>query len=802
MTNAANSTLYDILGTVENDVIQPLDDVTRINGLEGDDTLTTAHANDLVAGDMVGDEWTFENGEWIYNAAAVIKSNYGATDSFDDVITTGHGNDVLLGNGGDDFLYAGAGNDRANGGWGDDFIFGGNGDDILNLENGDDVAQGGYGDDTINGGAGDDVIYGDVKGDNLLAHTDGTAATFDDLVDSGTWTLSDTYGSSAISQSANTQAGETYTISFGLAANLAGGHATGRVEVIWNGEVIDTVEATSGVYETFTVDVLSTGLESELSFNAIAPEADSKYNFDGPIISYETEMTIAGETVNVASFAPGQANLYQVIDGQLNVFDVQAKDYVSVGAQPDFKINSIGFNIEDDLIYGVAKSSGTDTLGNAVSTSDIVMMDADGATYRIGEGFYGDYVGDFDDSGNLWTFHSALNRLSIVDVDQRDADGNPHIDHIDLPNSLFTDRTYDLAFNAQDGNFYAVVSPSQNGQQGKVVKIDVSTVALGGQPAFSEINITGTLYGDTMEPGLAKGAYGAVFMDGEANLYFGLNRGDHDLDASTGVQGAIFKVNADWDTGQAYAEFMSQAPTTGSNDGAVDPRSTDAFSEIDADAKVLIQNPTLTQVDGGNDDLRGGEGNDKIYGNDGNDDINGGTGDDALFGDQGNDNMSGGAGHDAMSGGTGDDTLRGEDGDDRMQGDDGNDYLHGGNGDDSLDGGNGVDKIVGGAGADVIDGGAGNDHLWGGNWSGDDTSDTFVFAAGTGKDYVHDFEAGIDLIDLSQLATNIDAVKAATTDLGWATVIDMQMLDGAADGDKIVLKSVSEEDLLDNSFLF
>ena len=802
MPNAINPTVTQYLGTVENDVIQTSQQVVSVNGLEGDDMITTTSENDLAAGDMVGNEWSFENGEWTYNAANIVVSNYGDADSFNDIITTGSGNDVLLGNAGDDALYAGAGHDRANGGNGDDFIFGGYGNDILNLEAGNDFAEGGYGDDTVNGGAGDDVIFGDVKGDNLLVGTDSPTHTFADLVDSGAWTMTDTFGEATITQSAQTIAGETYTISFGLAANLAGGQSTGAVDVIWNGEVIDTVEATSGAYQKFEIDVVSTGNEGKLSFEAVESGPNEAYNFDGPIVSYETEMEIGGEGVNVQAFAPGQAKLYQVIDGQLNVFDVQTKDYVSVGDNPGFKINSIGFNTEDDMIYGVAKTDGVDSLGQAVNTTDIVMIDATGDTFRIGEGFYGDYVGDFDDSGNLWTFQSGLDRISVVDVDRLDNDGNPHIDHYKFPKDMFADRTYDLAYNAADESFYAVVSPGQNGQAGKVVKIDVGTVTDGGTPTFTEIAITGTLYGDTMENGMAKGAYGAVFLDGEGNLYFGLNKGDHDLDASTGTQGAIFKVNTDWDKGQAFAEFMSEAPTTGSNDGAVDPRSTDAFSEIDADAAVLIQEPTLILQTGGNDMLNGGAGRDEIHGNAGDDEINGGADDDILYGDDGHDKINGGTGDDIASGGTGDDKMRGESGNDAMHGNDGNDYLDGGIGEDVLSGGKGVDKIVGGTGSDVIEGGAGDDHLWGGNWSSDGDADTFVFAAGAGKDYVHDFEAGIDLIDLSHFSIDFETVQNAMTDLGWATVIDLQMLDGGADGDKLVLKSVSETELTTDCFLF
>jgi serralysin len=205
---------------------------------------------------------------------------------------------------------------------------------------------------------------------------------------------------------------------------------------------------------------------------------------------------------------------------------------------------------------------------------------------------------------------------------------------------------------------------------------------------------------------------------------------------------------------------------------------------------------------GGDDKLRGGAGNDELHGNNGNDKLNGGSGDVVLFGDQGSDNISGGEGNDWAAGGVGNDKVLGQTGSDKMHGDDGKDYLNGGADNDTLAGGNGVDKIVGGTGSDTIKGGAGNDNLWGGNWSADNASDTFIFEGDTGKDYVHDFEAGLDIIDLSFFATTFDVVKDAVKDLGWATVIDLQYFDGGQAGDKIVLKSVSADDLGFDNFIF
>lgn len=814
MAESKNTEFKEFVGTVSNDEIvegfqndqnetlgEKLDQVDKVNGHAGDDQISTGAGNDLAAGDMVGDEWTLVDGKWVYDPDAVVVSDIGATRSYNDDIRTGDGDDVLLGNGGHDTLTAGAGDDTINAGTGSDKAYAGDGDDLVNLEDGNDFAEGGLGNDVVNAGDGDDVVYGDLSSGSILEGTEGNTS-FNQFASGGSWTMTDTDGETMISQSANTEPGETYTISFDLAANLSGGHSTANVEVLWNGEVVDTVQATSGVYQTFEIDVESQGSEGSLSFRTIetAP-GGGEYDFSGPVVSYEKNMDFGDGDVSVDAFAPGQSNLYQVIDGQLKSFDPEAKEYVDVGPSPGFKINAVGFNVEDDLIYGVAKSSGVDALGNPVSSTDIVMLDASGAAYRVGDGFYGDYVGDFDDSGNLWTFHSSLNRISVVDVDNLDAAGNPQITHHDLPNNLFKDRTYDIAYNSEDGNFYAVVSPSSNGEAGKVVKIDLSEVENGGNPTFEEVPITGTLYDGVMENGMAKGAYGAVFLDGDGNLFYGLNKGDHDLDSATDSQGAIFKVNVDWDTGQAYSEFMAEAESTGSNDGTVDPRSADSFADVDADAAVLLRNPELTPVAGGNDDLRGGDGNDEMYGNAGDDTLHGGTGNDTLSGDEGNDVINAGTGNDQVLGGEGDDKIQGQAGDDTLSGGEGKDYLSGGSGEDLIQGGAGADKIVGGTGADTIEGGEGNDHLWGGQWSGDNSGDTFVLSSGSGRDMIHDFEVEHDQIDLSAYGVEYSDLEAAMTDKGWATEIDLSALSGGESGDKLLLKSVDTDDLDESNFI-
>ncbi|MBO9409557.1 calcium-binding protein [Shimia sp. R9_1] len=800
--NEPQTPVNQVIGTTGDDTLTTGAGVDKINGHAGDDTITSGAGNDLAAGDMVGNEWIFVDGRWVYNPDAIVSNGDAANRSYNDVISTGAGDDVVLGNGGEDLLSSGAGDDTVNAGTGNDTVDGGTGDDLLNLEDGHDVAVGGMGADTVNAGAGHDLVFGDLQNNNLLSGSGGGAATLSQMAAQSGWSLSEADGETALSQSVQTEAGETYTVSFELAANLAGGAACGKVEVLWNGEVIGTVETTSGVFETHSFEVSGTGEAGGLTLREVAPpETDSEIIFVGPVPYYLKEVTVGADTTHVAAFAPGQSKLFQMIDGQLNVFDPETEQYELAGHPTGLRINAIGFNTEDDLIYGIAKANGTDALGNPVSIRDLVMVDAEGYAYRVGETPVADYVGDFDDEGNLWTFQTSLNRVTKIDVDTLDANGNPQAINYDLPDGLFRGRSYDVAYNAQDGAFYAVESPGRNGEPGAVHRIDVSDVPNGGSPAISSVPITATLYDDGMSSGMPKGAYGAVFMDGEGNLYFGLNRGDHDLDGSTAAEGGIYRVEVDWAAGTAYSEFMAEAQSTGSNDGAVDPRAPDPFAPVDTDSTILLRNPQLLSDQGGNDDLRGGEGDDTLHGGGGDDTLYGGADDDALHGDTGSDRIMAGTGDDFASGGAGNDNLTMGEGADTAEGGAGRDYIHGQSGNDSLSGDGGDDKLVGGAGADTISGGSGNDHLWGGNWWKDGDADTFVASAGDGRDMIHDFEVDHDVIDLSSYDISYDDLRAHIQDQGWATVIDLSALTGGESNDRLILKSVDPDDLDETNFL-
>ena len=107
-----------------------------------------------------------------------------------------------------------------------------------------------------------------------------------------------------------------------------------------------------------------------------------------------------------------------------------------------------------------------------------------------------------------------------------------------------------------------------------------------------------------------------------------------------------------------------------------------------------------------------------------------------------------GGGDDAVIGNFAANFIDGGDGDNDLQGLGGHDTLLGGSGDDTLNGGDGFDVLAAGTGVNEVTGG------------GD--ADLFVFESPLGQTVVTDFEAGVDVIDLTKLVHNDSAFSFAS----------------------------------------
>ena len=388
--------------------------------------------------------------------------------------------------------------------------------------NTNDLVVGLSGDDSIITQGGNDFVHGDFVNDNLLAGTE-TATSFAQYSETGAWSLTEEAGGhTSMTQSVQTQVGEIYSISFDLAGQTNGsGTVSGAVEVLWNGEVIGSFNTNSASFSAETLTFTGIDGVGDLTFRSIdsAESSGPAINIDGPIFHYDTQMNIDGTLVDAKAFAEGQANIYQVINGTLQVFDPQTETYYKAGLDATVTVNAIGFNTQDNMIYGVAVRDGIDSLGNPISQTDLVMLDATGASYRIGETPYRSWTGDFDADGNLWAFQSSMDRLTLIDVDNVDANGVVATQTFKFPANMITDQLWDVAFNPATQSFSGVTRPSAEGEPGLLYTIDISPVASDGQPVFTTTQVTGTLIDGVMHDGMPAVTFGAAIYDADSNLY-------------------------------------------------------------------------------------------------------------------------------------------------------------------------------------------------------------------------------------------------------------------------------------------
>lgn len=202
------------------------------------------------------------------------------------------------------------------------------------------------------------------------------------------------------------------------------------------------------------------------------------------------------------------------------------------------------------------------------------------------------------------------------------------------------------------------------------------------------------------------------------------------------------------------------------------------------------------------DSISGGQGDDLLYGKDGDDVLRGGRGKDQIWGHDDDDVLIGGGAMDTMGGGSGNDALFGGRGADLLLADVGDDFLQGQKGGDSLWGQEGNDTLVGGRGPDTLVAGSGTDHIWAGAYGGSPDvldPDTIIFYRGNDKNFVHDFQPGVDVLDFSKFGTNWDDLSATIRDEGWATSLNLGAITGDW-GDLVFLIDVAATDLTQDSF--
>lgn len=180
---ATTKSVEDVVGTNDSDVITASSTGVRLEGLDGNDTLTGGAGNDTLYGGHGDDAMDGGGGrniatyELSHNAVTVDLSitgpqftgAYAGTDTLTNI-------QLLFGSAHDDVL---TGDSHAN------VLIGDAGNDILNGGAGNDVLEGGNGQDTLTGGAGADTFIFDRNGFDRYGMRTGTpisTVTAPDLV--------------------------------------------------------------------------------------------------------------------------------------------------------------------------------------------------------------------------------------------------------------------------------------------------------------------------------------------------------------------------------------------------------------------------------------------------------------------------------------------------------------------------------------------------------------------------------------------------------------------------------------------
>ncbi|SPF80261.1 beta strand repeat-containing protein [Pseudoprimorskyibacter insulae] len=679
-------------GTVFNDVITAAGASfdTRLEGDDGNDTLTGGNGDDTLEGEAGDDVMVGGDGEdearFALNLADATVTKGAAGEA---TITSSLGTDVVSGverlrfNDQTVQLNASSGpspnDDTLIGGGGDDLIDGLAGNDSILGLGGNDTLIGGAGDDTLEGGAGNDLLKPGTSTFTNTLHTGTGNDTIDfDGADSATFNYIGHWDSTG-----------------GVVVTLDGIAGTGSINKGADGtttlvNVLQTLQPQSGQW------VNGLGIATDQfndTFNITAAPGSGMF----------VEGRGGNNTYNLASANPFVLRLNMGNGDQGANVNLATKTVSNNGYGGTDTITGNGHFTElrtthfNDTVVGsgfdesFVLRGGNDTL-DAGGGHDVLRYDRGGVSDVVVDMTNGTATGSWNG-----TFHHSFSNVEEIHGSNSGVDsitGSANADRIDGRdgddvilgmggNDTLRDGAGDDSVNGGDGDdtwFMGTGNDTFNGGTGSdTVYVDASTFSI--------------TAGSIIEGNLTTG-------DG-------------------GVQGLNLLRDTFIDV-ENYTFANSQLATrlTGN-----------------ASANTL-------RSDAGNDRLEGLDGDDHLYAGDGADTIIGGDGDDFIYGGTTESDL-----RDVVYGGNGNDSVQGGYGNDELRGDAGNDTLEGGFGADTMIGGAGNDVVTGGAWGDVLFGGDGNDFVNGGfgfdRVNGGGGADRFFHQGvlGHGDDWIQDYSA-------------------------------------------------------------
>lgn len=673
-----------------NDVIVATNDVNRIDGGAGNNTVDFQYAGSAISVNI--EDTAVETLVSGGSGADVLRNiqNIRATD-FNDTITVASFDSVIDARNGNDTVTAGNGNNTIDGGEGDNRISVGSGNNTITAGTGNDVITATSGNNTINAGDGANNVTVSSGNNNI------TTGIGNDTVSAG---------------------GGDNTIDVGNGNNsviVANGNNT-----ITSGTGADTVTAGSGINSIFTGDgndVITVGNAQttvdggtgtdKLTYVGVTQSlvvnlADGMVTIDGSnqavrVSNIEHITTGSG---NDTVYGSAVANEINTGDGNDSIEGMDGNDTLNGGAGSDTIFGGNG----DDRILG---EDGNDALFGDDGDDTLI----GGAGADVLNGGYGIDTASYETSTGGVTVKlltSALTGVSTV-IGAVGISGDAAGDTLTNINNLRGGSGADALYGDNNANLIE---------------------GLDGNDTLEGMGGNDTLIGGA-------GNNTATYFHAANGVYIDLSTTDSvNVEHTFNNYGIAVTLQAatarDIVAGDSVQLGTAGTGTLGSS--------------IGTDSLVQIQNLIGTEYndflkgDSSANRIDGGSGRDFIIGGNGADILLGGAGDDTIYGgvdttgagDAGN-LIIGGTGRDLLYGGAGNDTIYG-DNQDTTPGSGGNlssnnDTIYGGAGNDLIYGGGGDDSIIGGLGNDTIFGGDGNDWI-------DARLGQDVVSGGSGNDYI------------------------------------------------------------------
>ena len=799
------SSIENIIGGAQGDVLEGGSGVNRIEGGAGADSIWGHAGNDILIGGAGADVLRYDNegstgargiGVNVNLATGVATDTYGNTDTvseFELVYGTIYA-DVMIGDAGANTFSGAAGDDVLDGGAGADSMFGSVGNDIYYVDDtGDRVLE------NVSDGAADEVrttlstfSLGSTAQSNNIENLTGLLTTGQTLTGNslanaitggaGDDTLRGAGGNDTLNGGDGT---DTAVYSSNAVSGIASS-ALGNLIITTAAEGQDTLQGVEFLRfnnGTFAVNV-ATGNVHALGFADAATVGQNAPASTGNVLTNDLELegetrsvsgvALGAETINGGLTTGGVGSAVQGNYGVLTLNSDGTYSYVPAAASL-----AQGQSGTDTFTYRVTDTNGNGDLTtltftfNGANDAPVVAfpltdtINEDLADYSISL-----LIGASDvDAGATFGIDEVVNVAQTagtpVDLDDFvfnvDADGLLTFDPGQF-NALGAGDDIALTFTYSIiDNFGATVQQT----------LTITVEGRNDTPDFSAPDATLTVTEDT--------------LTGDGSLAFdGADRTD--VHISSEVSDIVLSGGATLT--QAQRDALEAALSTSVDGGTVDwmfDATGESFNSLNPGQTVTVTYTVTVDDQTGGTDTRtvtvtingaaetvfAPAGGGTVTGSAYDDNINGDTGGDTLIGGAGNDRLDGGAGIDtvsyagAASGVTArlDTNRASNDGDggadtfvsiERLTGSDFNDVLIGDGQDNALVGGAGYDVLIGGAGDDTLVGGSGApNELYGG--AGDDTyildaNDTVVELAGGGIDTIR---ARITTVNLAANVENL-----------------------------------------------